>query len=435
MGWDMRLMKSLLLCAVTALVLAGGMLAIPTPASALPSSVAFRPDYWVNVSSNGTRTVNDNSLEATVGLTRKAGRDIVSRAYYHFDVSSLVGKNILEASVIHQQTHSPNLECNLDAFGPGVQLGRTDPVDLATSWPGPAWRTTLDVNTRAHGNRTTCPGYLTVEWEAEAGVEQAVTSTGGDLTLGFRSADESDLDGLRMFGNEASYPVLIVKYNTTPNKPSRVGLYDPPAPCATSAGSPALISSATPQLSAYLTDADGSAADLRAQFELYEGGALVWSLRSSTDMVSGTMERVRVPADLLAHDHSYWFRVRAEEETEEGMLVSGWSPSCHFKVDTQYPRSPTVTSDDYPECRGDSCPLAGGVGVPGDFTFSSDSDVVEYRYFVNGDYRTARPSAPGEPVTVSITPDSPGLNIMEASAVDASGHLSASTRYSFNVRP
>jgi hypothetical protein len=75
------------------------------------------------------------------------------------------------------------------------------------------------------------------------------------------------------------------------------------------------------------------------------------------------------------------------------------------------------------------------VGVPGDFTFSSDSDVVEYRYFVNGDYRTAQASAPGEPVTVSIAPDYVGLNMIQASAVDASGHVSAGKYYSFNVQP
>ena len=180
----------------------------------------------------------------------------------------------LSARLIHQPIHSPSLECDLESFGPGVQVGVTGPVNHATAWPGPAWRTTPDVDTNAHGDEVLCPYPRNFEWGVEADVKQAAAKRVGELTLGSRSAGESDPDSFRKFATDTGYPVLVVEYNSTPDTPPEVGTYDPAVPCSSSAAEPELISSDTPQLSARLTD-DDDGSSLYAQFELYEGDALV----------------------------------------------------------------------------------------------------------------------------------------------------------------
>lgn len=81
-----------------------------------------------------------------------------------------------------------------------------------------------------------------------------------------------------------------------------------------------------------------------------------------------------VPAGALSDGGSYAWRVRGFDDAASGE----WSEWCEITVDATRPdQAPTVTSADYPPS-GEH----GGVGLPGDFTFTADgvSDVVAFLY-------------------------------------------------------
>jgi Concanavalin A-like lectin/glucanases superfamily len=92
---------------------------------------------------------------------------------------------------------------------------------------------------------------------------------------------------------------------------------------------------------------------------------------------------------------------------------------------------PQVSSEDYP----DDGQAHGAPGVPGDFTFSSSASVTTYWYrYEFGDWISVAPAAPGEPVTVTLTPQRQDTNRLEVYVQDAE-QISDTTTYFFIVAP
>ena len=121
----------------------------------------------------------------------------------------------------------------------------------------------------------------------------------------------------------------------------------------------------------------------------------------------------------------------AARATDAGGTRSAWSPVCTFTVDTTRPHPPVVTSADYPENED-----AGGVGMPGKFTFAvagGDKDVVKFRYFSSGGPLLEVPASRGGRATVAFTPSRFGTNILTVQAIDRTGNRSAETAYYFSV--
>ncbi len=119
--------------------------------------------------------------------------------------------------------------------------------------------------------------------------------------------------------------------------------------------------------------------------------------------------------------------VRATNAT--GAVTDGTSVSI-----TTY-SSPRVTSTDYPEYR-----WAGGVGVPGKFTFTpyeTTPDVVAYVYVYDngweeGPEQTVE-AGPDRSATVTITPTEAGYNYVKVRAKSADGTLSGRRTYTIQV--
>ena len=401
-------------------------------------SKAVRRTYWTMVWSNGMKFPNHATEHARVGYDDWED-DKKSRVFYRFDTTAFAGKHILSAVFTHKQIHSPQFACGGTA-APAVQLGRTAVISSSTAWPGPTWYATLDSNSTIHGHRDTCAGYTLQEWNAEAGVEQAVAAKSSQLTLGLRSADETDKWGWRNYDNDASYPVLSVVYNSIPNKPSSVKISEPSTSCVASAASAPVISDATPTFQGYLTDADGASADMKARFEVFtsSGTSPIWQVMHPTAVASGTTVRVTIPPGELADNTVYKFRVRAEESIAttpaEATDFGPYSGYCYFKVDTGRPAPPKVTSTTYPPLDPDNAVGYGGIGIVGSFTFGGDADVIAYQYRVNDRaLQSATPATPGAPATVSIWPDKFGVNVLHVYSKDAAGNISTTLDYGFKV--
>jgi hypothetical protein len=92
--------------------------------------------------------------------------------------------------------------------------------------------------------------------------------------------------------------------------------------------------------------------------------------------------------------------------------------------------APTVSSSDYP-----ATACAGGIGHPGRFTFSANgsTDVVGFQY--GPDFPSTYVSAdqPGGTATVTITPNTFGIDKVAVKSVDAAGDTSPITAYWYCV--
>ncbi|GAA2306009.1 hypothetical protein GCM10010431_27260 [Streptomyces kunmingensis] len=145
---------------------------------------------------------------------------------------------------------------------------------------------------------------------------------------------------------------------------------------------------------------------------------------------SGTTQRWQLPDDLPPNTVVSW-RVRAND----GTVASAWSSEdggsvCEFVYDDVSPEKPVVSSPEYP----DDDRWADGVGNYGTFTMDSPSeDVVSYRYWLDGGYKTARPEEPGGPATIRYLPTQSGRGSLTVQAVDRAHRASNETTYSFLV--
>ncbi|MEU1536077.1 LamG domain-containing protein [Streptomyces fagopyri] len=128
-----------------------------------------------------------------------------------------------------------------------------------------------------------------------------------------------------------------------------------------------------------------------------------------------------------------------------GVLDSSWSSWCYFRVDTDSPPPPAVTSADGLYKSAETDQAAGGVGTPGKFTFTPadtntttpgiQSDVVSYKWRLNsGAVSAPIPVAKGTATTQTITPNQAGENTVQVWGFDAASHSSLTGYYSFLVK-
>lgn len=208
----------------------------------------------------------------------------------------------------------------------------------------------------------------------------------------------------------------------------------PPAPdqlaidadCYLQCGSPAAVRSLRPVLQARVRDSHGGLLD--AEFQVRLGRSLV-ARGTVVGIESGGTARFQPDAD-LPQEQPLTFRVRAISQHRTGL----WSGNFYFMPDTNPPSIPTVTSEFYPP--SDTGTFHGGVGQPGDFTFSSgSSDVIEYGYRWLGGEETRIRVSRGSAVTVELAPPGDLEQVLEVRSLDAAGNVSGWQPYAFLVKP
>jgi hypothetical protein len=197
------------------------------------------------------------------------------------------------------------------------------------------------------------------------------------------------------------------------------------------AGGDILVGTTTPGITAVLADADlgtGVGETLTPTFAFWPVGRPAqrtsWTAPELTH--PGTVF-TQLPATLVDGSR-YRLTARA---TDAAGSKSAWSRPCTFTIDTTPPRRPVVESADYPESQN-----AGGVGIPGKFTFAvadGDVDVEKFRYAPGGGPLLDVPVNRDGRATVEITPVKFGVNELTVQAIDRAGNRSAETTYWFSV--
>ncbi|WP_326797531.1 LamG domain-containing protein [Streptomyces sp. NBC_01808] len=220
--------------------------------------------------------------------------------------------------------------------------------------------------------------------------------------------------------------------NAAPDRPDTADLTMWSRPCT--AGPDRPYFNMAPPLRAVLHDPDGDS--LAAQFELSwqdpsgepQTRELTTTSKSSGSEFSWHLKQQDIPEDIPVQ-----WRVRATDGTAWGPWSSdGGAGPCEFVYDTTSPAPPVISSPDYPE---DPEGWTDGVGVPGRFIFDAPAEeAVKYYYSVGGSApRLIDAPAPGEPVTVTWTPERSGVHVFEVQSVSRAGTTSAPASYTIRV--
>ncbi|MEU6145627.1 LamG-like jellyroll fold domain-containing protein [Streptomyces sp. NPDC047081] len=408
-----------------------------------PPTVKAKLAGWTTVWSTENDTSFWNTTHA-LGVGYDAFVDNKkARSLFQFDTRTVAGKKILHAQFSAYEIWSAN--CTKK----DVDLYRTGPISSGTKWgKQPSWSSKVDTVSTANGFSSDCKD-ASVEFDATSAVAYTAKAKSTTTTLGLR-ADEGDPIAWKQFmspkdsdSTSERKPVLSITYVTPPtSKPSSVKMSDPNVACSSSS-SPAVIRDATPRLTATPTSSDGSNAVLRPNFELYTGSSTSpTTLKPSAYTASGTAGTV--PTATLKSGTTYHFRARTEYKYSyggtTGYLYGPWSSNCYFKVDTDGPPKPTITSvnNQYPECAGTTCagsPETGSVGMTGTFTITAGaSDVRRYVTWLNGvkiDDKTYSVNTTSH--SVSVTPDKRLTNTLRVQTYDAAGNPGETRDYFFNV--
>ncbi|MFJ8600708.1 LamG domain-containing protein [Streptomyces shenzhenensis] len=407
-----------------------------------PPTVSAKLVGWTSLWSNLSGTSFWNTSHALgVGYDAYVDNKKV-QSLFQFDTRAVAGKKILHADFSAYEIWSAN--CTKK----DVELWRTSTISSARTWSSPpSWKSRVDTVSAAKGYSSNCPDG-SVEFDATSAVAYTAKAKGTTTTLGLR-ADENDPIAWKQFMSPKDdritaerKPKLSIAYVSIPNTaPSHVKIADPSTSCSSST-SPPYVRDETPRFTATPTSADGSNAVVRPHFELYAGSSTTpTSYRPSAWTASGT---AGTWTPTVANGTTYHFRARTQYKVTYGgdteYLYGPWSASCYFKIDSDGPPQPTVTSVNnvYPECSGETCessPETGSVGMTGQFKITAGAaDVRRYVSWLNGikvEDKTYTVNTASH--TVPVTPDKRLTNTLRVQTYDAAGNPGTSRDYLFNV--
>lgn len=412
--------RHLFRAAIGTLLLSGAVIAPAQPATATVTVGLSLINWAYTDSRNPESSYVDQGVRHPVGAWRDAeGKHHKSRAYFTFDLSAVRGTEIVSAVMAFEEK-----EAN-DCDKPRTwQLWRTTGITPATSWDSAPQELELLGSPQGFG----CPA----EWvgiDLRDTVVAALARGDRSLTVGLRVPEDSE--GNLHLGRRISwFPTASVTANTEPFVPADLAIDNRPCMPAT----PMWVNLLSPELRARVDDPDRGG----AQSQPVNATFAVWAVDSPSERLESTSRtspapstfRYRIPDGFLQPDRLYAWSVRANDDRTS----SAWAPECRFTVDLTGPATgPTVTSIDYPP----GGPGNGGVGIPGDFTFSAngDKDVVGFRYFLStGPTGYVAADAPGGSATVSLIPLWPGEHELYVMSVDAASNASEPTVYTFHAR-
>ncbi|MFG2329476.1 LamG-like jellyroll fold domain-containing protein [Streptomyces sp. NPDC048604] len=434
-----------------------------------PVSGLVRSD-WTALSSDGDKFW-EFSGDKGVGYCKDYAGYLCSytpytqRMFFEYPLASLYGKTVVDATFSAYQVWT--FTCEPRWYDLNLVEYRDAGVSSTTTWSTQPKEIDLmgDRNV-SNGRGTLCSPSQPANWvefsdnvtdpnesneNLTPTVQSFVNSKKPQITLSLTAHDESSTASWARFRNDAK---LSVTYVSPPKTPAGASLGIRQGTTGTKCGTataPFFTSDTTPQVLAPVDSADGSQAQLRAQFEVWKDGATAKTWGASSPGTTWAAPSIRgADTSALAPQTLYKMRARTEAyyKTDRGVtgsLFSGWSAWCYFKVDTDSPPAPLVTSKN-PELYqpSETHPASGGVGVKGVFTFTPgdanpatpalESDVVSYRYRLNSNAISASMTVPvGTAKDVEITPDQPGENTIRVWGYDAAGHSSLEGEYRFRV--
>ncbi|MGW0801159.1 LamG domain-containing protein, partial [Streptomyces sp. NPDC002692] len=381
------------------------------------------------------------------------------RMYFEYPLSSIHGKKVLDATMeVYQEW---TFTCDPHWY----DLSRVDKgISSSTTWSTrPTGVDLMGDRNVAYGRGSLCSPSQPANWvrfsdnvdeESNENLTTTLASYAADkapqITFSLTAHDESDAGAWARFRDDAKLSVTYISY---PDKPTSYGVQQGTTGRSCNASTlPFATSSTTPKMLGTVQSVDGSSAQLRAAFEVWkaDGSSRVWSATSpDSAWVADNAVRDASTSKLPAQtDYRMRVKTQAYYKTDRGstgVLDSSWSSWCYFRVDTDSPPPPVVTSAGSLYGPAETDPASGGVGTPGKFTFTPadtnpttpgiQSDVVSYKWRLNsGAVSPPIPVAKGTATTQTITPNQAGENTVQVWGFDAASHSSLTGYYSFLVK-
>jgi hypothetical protein len=392
------------------------------------------------------------------------GSGYVDRMYFEFAPTQLAGKYVLDATFRAHETWSFNCDAHW------TDLVRTDNISEGTRWPGPAQLDWMGDRYVSAGRGDLCSPDQPDAWiefhdnpeETDENLTPTIRSFADGkisrLTLMLRAKDEGDPRAWKRFDDNAELQVI---YAYKPGVPTDVGLIPgngTTAYCKTSASDPLIVTRTDPVVQArvqtlveaHMGQEEGS---LQAEYYIERGDDSPWHLAWWGYMPNpgwhpdDTLEKMRT--DDRADKGIYRYRARTQSHWsyngKSGDLWSAYSPWCYFKVDSNAPKAPRITSvSPYSEC-GTVCAGAGGPGQPGSFVFqpntadidtSGKTDVTAYEWKLLS--TPARQITPANPLKVQaddVIPPLAGTQVLSVRAKDVYNRWGTPAEFIFKVAP
>ncbi|MET7708579.1 RHS repeat-associated core domain-containing protein [Micromonospora sp. NPDC005413] len=345
-----------------------------------------------------------------------------ARAFVHWGVSALAGKQITSATVNFWNFWSNT--CTATSW----EIWTTGAASSATRWgTQPSWTQKEATSTQTKGGSGCADGWVSIS--GTTFFQRAATANQSTAYMGVRGTDEASTNSFKQFRSRnaidsSQVPYAVVTYNSYPAVGTRSTV--PASACATGSAGPN-INTTTPQLKSVISDAEGSS--VKAEFEW-------WTLAGTTKLgstitgtaASGSTLSATIPSGVLANGSTYKWRIRGNDGTVDGT----WSTFCEFTVDTSIGSPPIVTSPTYLENQ-----WGGDANVAGNFTFDpngiSDAAAYEYSLDVQPPNKVVNAPSLGAPATVSIKPLTPGWHGVWVRTRDSAGNVTALRSYPFKV--
>ncbi|MFF4831418.1 LamG-like jellyroll fold domain-containing protein [Streptomyces sp. NPDC001315] len=419
---------------------------------------------WTALASNGTKYWEFDGDKGVGRCSNYAGylcssSPYTQRMYFEYPLSSIHGKKVLDATLEVYQVWT--FTCDPHWY----DLSRVDKgISSSTTWSGrPTGVDLMGDRYVAYGRGGLCSPSQPANWvrfsdnvgeETNENLTTTLASYAANkesqITFSLTAHDESDAASWARFRDDAKLSVTYVSY---PDKPTSYGVQQGTTGRACNASTlPFATSDTTPKMLATVQSADGSSAQVRALFEVWkaDGSSRAW-YAASPDSAWVADNAVRdASTSTLPAQTDYRMRVKTQayyktDRGDTGVLDSAWSSWCYFRVDTDSPPPPVVTSADGVYKPAETDPAAGGVGIQGKFTFTPadtnpttagvQSDVVSYKWKLNSGAVSAPITvAKGAATTQSIPPNQAGENTIQVWGYDAAGHSSLTGYYSFLVK-
>ncbi|MFJ8870526.1 LamG-like jellyroll fold domain-containing protein [Streptomyces sp. NPDC102473] len=419
---------------------------------------------WTALSSDGDKFWEFKEEKGVGRCSNYAGylcsnSPYTQRLYFEYPLSSIHGKKILDATMeVYQEW---TFTCDPHWY----DLSRVDKgISSSTTWSSrPTGVDLMGDRNVAYGRGGLCSPSQPANWvrfsdNVDEETNENLTTTlasyaankTSQITFSLTAHDESDAAAWAQFRNDAKLSVTYVSY---PAVPTSYGVRQGTTGRACNASTlPFTTSVTTPKMLATVQSADGSNAQLRSLFEVWkaDGSSRAWYAASPDGAwVADNAIRDATSSALPAQtDYRMRAKTQAYYKTDRGatgVLDSSWSSWCYFRVDTDSPPPPVVTSADGVYKSAETDPAAGGVGTPGKFTFTPadtnasmagiQSDVVTYKWKLNSGAVSAPITvAKGTATTQTITPNQAGENTIQVWGYDAANHSSVTGYYSFLVK-
>ncbi|MFJ4681694.1 LamG domain-containing protein [Kitasatospora sp. NPDC088783] len=259
------------------------------------------------------------------------------------------------------------------------------------------------------------------------------------ITFGLKAQNEGDTLAWKRFTDDA---FLRVYYNLRPNQ---IAMSDMTMSPGSVCQYPAVALNKVPQVTVNrATDPDGEAIAMQFALTWDAGDGLRrrwWSTGAENNTpgdfkASGSQFTYQLP-DAFPHNTQVGWEARSWDGASWGAWSSDGDPTaCYFNVDTTTPSGPTVTSANYPGATDATAPLpwTDGVGRYASFTLkATTTSITKYQWSLDGSPFTDVATTNSAAQTVKVLPQTPGLHVLSARAVNAAGTVSQPEAYYFNV--